>query len=216
MGAASQRPTLTQTPPASPLKEASRSPASSLLGLVRGWWPEGLTSLGLRARLCVRCGGWWPPAPSPQPPPPSPPRRVRCREKRRGIDMTEADFAEAMHARHSSARKGEATAKELFNPVEFSVAASCLPLLFPHLPPGIRATHPPVPSVCPSLAQGPEPLRASDAAGGALLRLPVGGATWRSLFARNLRASCGPPVLAFVCQGQVVARGRGAASFRDS
>lgn len=126
--------------------------------------------------------------------------------------MTGADFPEAAHARHSSARKGEATAEETFQPNKVRRRAE-IGLLLPHLPPGIFR-EPPAPRVLPSLAAGRAP-KTSDTAC-ETPRSPVGGATWKSLYAGNLGASCGAPALAFVCQGWSGPEGWGAAAFRDS
>lgn len=71
--------------------------------------------------------------------------------------MTATDFPEAAHARHSSARKGEVTAKETFNPINFSGARrSASSSSFPSSlwESSVRPPSPPVPRVCHSLAPG--------------------------------------------------------------
>lgn len=77
--------------------------------------------------------------------------------------MTGDDFPGAAHARQSSARKGEATAEETFQPHKVRRRAICLPLLLPLLPPPSLCSSPPCSPRLGSAAafglsqRGPEP-----------------------------------------------------------
>lgn len=121
--------------------------------------------------------------------------------------MTRADFPEAAHARHSSARKGEATAEETFQPNKVRRRSEIGLLLLPTPPLQESSERPPSPAlrrVRPSLALRRAP-RVSDAA---LCPAPSSGRRHLEEFLRGkLPGSCGAPALAFVCQGS---RGSGA------
>lgn len=115
--------------------------------------------------------------------------------------MTGAYFPEPAHARHSSARNGEAQRKTLQLDKVRRRETICRRLL---RAPSLResAESPPSPPV-PVFTRAWPP------------RECVGG-TWRSFYAGNFRARCVLPVLAFVCQGQPGPRGGRAAAFRGS
>lgn len=119
--------------------------------------------------------------------------------------MTRADFPEAAHARHSSARKGEATAEETFQPNKVR-RLSEIGLLLLHLPT-------PPPPLQESSERPPSPALRRVRPSSALRRgqfCPAFSSGRRHLeeFLRGKPpGSCGPPALAFVCQGS---RGSGA------